>query len=70
MASTKKNSGRGWRNIKFPDLNSLVGQNLPTRAVDLNLGQAEGAEYVKSPPRRQDKPQTITVSSKFSVAVN
>jgi len=48
MAKTDRNSGKPWSSQDQAKLQSLIGQNTPTRVIGLKLGRTPGAVYNKA----------------------
>jgi hypothetical protein len=48
MAKTPPNQGKHWSNQDVRQLQTLVGQNTPTRVIGLKMGRSPEAIYAKA----------------------
>jgi len=48
MSKSTRNSGKAWTPTETKALNSLAGENTPTRVIGLKLGRTPGAVYTKA----------------------
>ena len=48
MAKYNRNSGKGWSDQDEKRLESLAGENTPTRVIGLKLGRTVGSIYSKA----------------------